>query len=365
MAKPYLLLTPGPLTTSQRVKEAMLSDWCTWDDDYLTLTTQIRQRLTALATENTPAFTTVLMQGSGTFGIESVFQTAIADDDHVLIVANGAYGARMGQICSAIGKRMTLHTIQPTEVAHAAIVAQLLDADASITHVAVVHCETTTGILNPIDAIGALCAQRGRILIVDAMSSFGGIPFDVETSHIDWLVSSSNKCLQGVPGFSFVVARRSVLVQCSGRARSLALDLFAQWTEMETKSGKWRFTSPTHTVHAFFAALEELAEEGGISARHKRYEMLNHTLVEGMIRFGFQPVIEANIRSPFITAFHYPSSHFSFTSFYNFLKQAGFVIYPGKLGDMDTFRIGTIGHMNVDDIVSLLKAVEVYVGGAQ
>ncbi|MDF7660700.1 2-aminoethylphosphonate--pyruvate transaminase [Erwiniaceae bacterium L1_54_6] len=355
----YLLLTPGPLTTSRTVKEAMLSDSCTWDDDYnLGVVQAIRQQLVSLAT-STAGYTSVLLQGSGSYAVEAVLGSVIGDTGKVLIVSNGAYGARMIEMASLMG--IAHHAYDCGEVARpdVAEIERILREDSSITHIAMVHCETTTGMLNPIAEVAALVQQFGKIYIVDAMSSFGGIPLDVAALNIDFLISSANKCIQGVPGFGFVIARQSELEKCKGRSRSLSLDLYAQWRCMEDNHGKWRFTSPTHTVLAFAQALKELVEEGGVAARHSRYRNNQQKLVAGMRQLGFETLLEDALHSPIITAFYSPKADtYRFADFYQRLKAQGFVIYPGKVSKSDCFRIGNIGEVYEADITGLLNAIE-------
>ncbi|MCU0560858.1 MAG: 2-aminoethylphosphonate--pyruvate transaminase [Desulfobacterales bacterium] len=354
---PYLLLTPGPLTTTASVKAVMMRDWCTWDEDYHRLVQAVRRDLTELATAE-PGFTTVLMQGSGTFGVEAALTTAVPREGKLLVLANGAYGRRMAQIAERAG--IPFRALESGETAPPDIdrVSAALQAEAAITHVAVVHCETTTGMLNPVEDIGRAVKSSGRVFIVDAMSSFGGIPLDAAAIGADYLVSSANKCIQGVPGFSFVVARRQELERTKGRARSLSLDLYDQWRTMEDRHGKWRFTSPTHVVRAFYQALQELAAEGGVAARHARYRQNRDALVAGMQAMGFAPLLPPAWRSPIITAFHSPAEPaYDFKRFYGRLKKQGFVIYPGNVTQLDTFRIGTIGDVHPADIERLLTAV--------
>jgi 2-aminoethylphosphonate-pyruvate transaminase len=356
-ANPYLLLTPGPLTTTAGVKAVMMRDWCTWDEDYNRLVQAIRGELTALATAE-PGYTSVLIQGSGTFGVEAAVTTAVPDTGKLLVLANGAYGRRIGQIAER--SRIPFRVVDSGELCppDPDETAAVLREDPSITHVAVVHCETTTGMLNPVAAIGRAVKSGGRCFIVDAMSSFGGIPLDAAAIGADYLISSANKCIQGVPGFAFVVARRQELEKTRGRARSLSLDLYDQWATMEAHQGKWRFTSPTHVVRAFFQALQELKAEGGIGARHARYRENHRLLADGMQALGFEPLLPAALRSPIITAFHRPADPaYDFRDFYDRLKTQGFVIYPGKVTERETFRIGTIGDVHPADIRRLLQAV--------
>jgi 2-aminoethylphosphonate-pyruvate transaminase len=356
---PYLLLTPGPLSTSLSVKEVMLRDWCTWDDDYNRDIVQIiRGKLVELATR-AEGYTSVLMQGSGTFVVEATVGTTIAADGKLLVLSNGAYGQRMARIAQVLAIDHTIIDSGELDAPDPQHVDKALAEDSAITHVAMVHGETATGMLNPIGAVGEVVRRWDRVFIVDAMSTFGGIPLDLDEIGVDFLVSSANKCIQGVPGFGFILARESALAECEGRARSLSLDVYDQWRVMEEGSGKWRFTSPTHTVRAFAQALIELEEEGGVEKRHERYEENHRVLIEGMERLGFPCFLSESNRSPIITAFHDPEeSTYDFKRFYTDLKSRGFVIYPGKVTEANTFRIGTIGHVFPSDIRLLIAAIE-------
>lgn len=357
----YLLLTPGPLSTTATVRAAMLQDSCTWDADYNQgVVEPIRRELVRLATgpEYESDYSAVLLQGSGSYVVESVLGSAIGADECLLIINNGAYGARMGEMARCLDLRHhELDCGETTRPEPAAIDAMLV-RHPEITHLAMVHCETTTGMLNPLEEVAELCQRRGIRLIVDAMSSFGGIPIDMGRLGIEFLISSANKCIQGVPGFGFVIARRAALMACAGRARSVSLDLHAQWQTMEQQGGKWRFTSPTHTVLAFAQALRELDEEGGIAARHQRYSENQRTLVDGMAALGFAPLLPEEWQSPIITAFYSPTHpDYRFADFYQRLKGQGFVIYPGKVSQADCFRIGNIGDVTPARVRDLLAAM--------
>ncbi|ABK18572.1 2-aminoethylphosphonate--pyruvate transaminase [Syntrophobacter fumaroxidans] len=355
---PYILLTPGPLSTSPTVKAVMMRDWCTWDRDYNAIVQDIRERLVALATAGA-GYTSVLMQGSGTFAVEAALGTALPHDGKLLVISNGHYGDRMALIAGYLGMRSAKLDFGETGRPDPDRVRDTIESDPAITHVAVVHCETTTGMLNPVEEIGRAVKSLGRVFIVDAMSSFGGIPMDIATLGADFLISSANKCIQGVPGFGFVIARRSELEQCAGRSRSLSLDLFQQWKEMETKGGKWRFTSPTHVVRAFAQALNELDDEGGVACRNARYRENRRILTAGMRALGFECLLPEALQSPIITSFLTPGRPgFNFNSLYQELKSRGFVIYPGKVSEADTFRIGTIGHVFPEDMHRLVKAAK-------
>ncbi len=358
-ANPYFLLTPGPLSTSQTVKAVMMRDWCTWDDDYnLDVVQDIRQQLVSLAT-TASGYTSVLMQGSGTFSVEATIGSVLPPRGRLLVLANGAYGKRLAMISNRLGIDTLVHNSGEIERPDLDRLESTLKKDRKISHVAVVHCETTTGMLNPIDELGKIIKAYGKIYIVDAMSSFGGIPLDMDALGIDFLVSSANKCIQGVPGFGFVLAKRNEIEKTKWYARSLSLDLFDQWKTMEDFPGKWRYTSPTHTVRAFQQALTELAEEGGVAQRNQRYQSNYEILVTGMSNLGFTCLLPANYRSPIITSFYNPDEPgYDFNTFYESLKSKGFVIYPGKVSVADTFRIGTIGHVFPGDIENLMEQVK-------
>jgi len=338
----------------------MMKDWCTWDDDYNLIVQSIRKRLTQLAApRNSSAYTTVLMQGSGTFSVEAVLTSAVGNNEKILILANGAYGLRMGRIAEQAGIAYEMCNFDETVVPDPGVIEQILKNTPAITHVAAVHCETTTGMVNPVEEIGKLATKYGKVFIIDAMSSFGGIPMDIEKLHCDFLISSANKCIQGVPGFGFIIASRAEIARLKGKARSYSLDLFDQWKTMDEGRGKWRFTSPTHVVRAFSRALEELDEEGGVEKRFIRYQTNHGLLVEGMQNLDFSCLLEPEKQSPIITAFHNPDDpQYQFPTFYEQLKSRGFVIYPGKVTNVDTFRIGTIGHLFPENIKQLIKAVQ-------
>ena len=355
--KNYKLLTPGPLTTTDTVKKEMLFDHCTWDDDYKQITQEIRKELLKLAHVSEEDYTVVLMQGSGTFGVESVLTSVIGEDEKLLIAANGAYGKRMASIAEHAKIDYVLYEENFDKVPDAGKIAEYLDEDAKITHVAMVHSETTSGILNDIESVAKVVKERGKTFIVDAMSSFGGVDIQVGEIGIDFIISSANKCIQGVPGFSFIICRRDKLMESKGKARSLSLDLYDQWETME-KDGKWRYTSPTHVVLAFRQALRELEEEGGIEKRQERYEKNNQILIENLAELGIRPYVGADVQGPIITTFYYPEHYnFSFQDMYQYIKERGYAIYPGKVTDADTFRIGNIGEIYPEDMVKVTAII--------
>jgi 2-aminoethylphosphonate-pyruvate transaminase len=338
----------------------MLRDWCTWDDDYnLGVVTPIREGLIALASKTRPQdYTAVLMQGSGTFSVEAMIGTSVPRDGRLLVLANGEYGNRLGRIAITLGIDTIVHDSGELAPPDLGKLDAELSSDPTITHVVCVHNETTTGMINPLEAIARIVKRHERIFLVDSMSAFGGMPLDVAELGIDFLVSSANKCIQGVPGFGFVIEKISELEKCKGHSRSVSLDLYEQWQGMEKGKGKWRFTSPTHVVRAFAQAMTELQEEGGVAARYARYSENQRRLVTGMESLGFGCVLPHSLHSPIITGFYNPESpDYDFMKFYELLKEKGFVIYPGKVTGIDSFRIGTIGHVFPEDIDRLIVAI--------
>ena len=353
-----LLFTPGPLTTSVTVKQAMLHDAGSWHFDFNARIKWIREQLLAIA-ELSPieGWEAVLLQGSGTYGVEAVFATCVPPEGKVCVLVNGAYGERMVLMLQHLQIPHTALRSPENELPDLMLLEQTLSSDPAISHVAAVHCETTTGILNPIEELGRVVKRHCCQFVVDAMSSFGAIPLDMESAGIDFLVSSANKCLEGVPGFCFVIARRDVLLANEKHARSLSLNLAEQLRGFD-RNGQFRYTPPTHVLLAFEQALKELEKEGGVAARERRYRHNHFVLVEGMKRLGFQPFLPPSVQSCIITAFHCPTdAQFEFGGFYQRLSEKGFIIYPGKISRANTFRIANIGHLFEADIRGLLAAV--------
>jgi 2-aminoethylphosphonate-pyruvate transaminase len=351
-----ILLTPGPLTTSLRTKSAMLRDWGSWDSNFNAVTARVRERLLAIV-NGAPTHVCVPMQGSGTFSIEAAVNTLVPRNGHVLVLVNGAYGQRMARLTAMMGrKRSTFETADGVPTT-AADVARALDADPSITHIGLIHCETSTGILNPLAEIADAVAVRGKSLIVDAMSSFGALPIDAARIPFDALIAASGKCVEGPPGMGFTFVRKSVLEQCAGNSTSLSLDLHDQWSYME-KTTQWRYTPPTHIVIALDAALEQFAEQGGQPARLARYTANYETLTAGMTEMGFKVFLDPKIQAPIIVTFHAPAdSRYAFKAFYDKVRDKGFVLYPGKLTQVETFRVGCIGAIGPDEMRHAVNAV--------
>ncbi len=359
MKRNQLLFTPGPLTTSQSVKEVMLQDVGSRDHAFINAVKDIRNGLLQLAhVSKEEGYECIIMQGSGTFGIESVISSLVGKNDILLILANGAYGERIAKM-SAI-HQLTHHVVrfEEDEIVTPEATEKFLQEHPEVTHVACIHSETTTGLFNPITAIGSVCKKHKKVFIVDAMSSFGGVEMDMKKMNIDFLISSSNKCIEGVPGFAFSLCKKTELEKAKGQARSLSLDMYEQWAGLEA-NGQFRFTPPTLSLMAFRQALQELEEEGGVPAREKRYKTNKSVLDKGMAELGFKQYLRPEIQGHIITSFLYPDDPaFNFENFYNKLNSRGFVIYPGKLGKTDAFRIGNIGHLFPEDVKALITAVK-------
>ena len=343
-----ILLTPGPLTTSLATKSAMLRDWGSWDAKFNAVTARVREKLLAIV-DGAETHVCVPMQGSGTFAVEAAMNTLVPRDGHVLVLINGAYGKRMAKLVEMMGRRTSTFETADDVPTTAQDVQRLLAQDPSITHVGLIHCETSTGILNPLPEIAAVVARQGRRLIVDAMSSFGALPIDARNTPFDALVAASGKCVEGPPGMGFVFVKKGLLEQSAGNSTSLALDLADQYAYME-KTTQWRFTPPTHVVVALDAALDQFVSEGGRAARYARYHANYPTLVDGMSKLGFRVFLDPAIQAPIIVTFHAPAdSRYTFADFYARVRDKGFVLYPGKLTQVETFRVGCIGAIGPDE----------------
>jgi 2-aminoethylphosphonate-pyruvate transaminase len=345
LGEPYLL-TPGPLTTSYAVKAAMLKDWGSWDSDFRAMTAALRRGLLDLLGEGGAEYDCVPLQGSGTYVVEAMLSSFVPRDGKVLVLANGAYGKRAVETLRYLDRAHTVIDKGDYRPPRGEEVAAALSADPDITHVLVIHCETSSGILNPLQEISDAVQAAGRMLLIDSMSAFGAVPLDPVVTPFEAMVSSANKCIEGVPGFGFVLARKPVLERAAGNSHSLSLDVHAQWAAME-KTGQWRFTPPTHAVAAFLEALKAHAAEGGVAGRGARYRENRDVLVAEMRALGFETLLEDRWLSPIIVTFFCPAHpKFSFEAFYEAMKTRGFIIYPGKLTVADSFRIGCIGQVD-------------------
>ncbi|MGR3617193.1 MAG: 2-aminoethylphosphonate--pyruvate transaminase [Paracoccaceae bacterium] len=345
LGEPFLL-TPGPLTTSYAVKEAMLRDWGSWDDDFRGMTQKMRAQLLDMLGEGSDEFDCVPMQGSGSFSVEAMLASFIPRDGKALVLANGAYGMRSAQTLAYLGREHVVLDKGDYLPPRGDEVAKILAEDPAITHVVTIHCETSSGILNPVEEISEATYAAGRKLLVDSMSAFGAIELKAADIRYEAMVSSANKCIEGVPGFGFIIARKSELELAKGNSHSLSLDIHAQWAHMN-KTGQWRFTPPTHVVAAFLEALRAHKEEGGVAGRGARYTRNRDVMVSGLRELGFETLLKDRWLSPIIVTFFCPADeNFVFDRFYQLMKEKGFIIYPGKLTIVDSFRVGCIGQMD-------------------
>jgi len=359
MDRDPILLTPGPLTTTLRTKLAMLKDWGSWDADFNAVTAQLRSRLLDIV-HGQDSHVVVPLQGSGTFSVEAAVATVVPPGDkggHVLVLDNGAYCKRAAKLTQMMGRRASLLAFAEDEPVSAAALNDRLGADASITHVILIHCETGTGVLNPLAAVAKVCESHGKGLIVDAMSSFGALPIDARSVRFDALVAASGKCLEGVPGMGFVFLRKAILDGCAGNSQSLAMDLHDQHVYME-KTSQWRFTPPTHVMVALAEAVALFVEEGGQPARLARYADNCRTLIDGLAALGLRPFLRPELQAPIIVTFHAPAdTRYEFKRFYAAAKARGFILYPGKLTQVETFRVGCIGAIGRNEMQQAVNAV--------
>ncbi|MBN8507494.1 MAG: 2-aminoethylphosphonate--pyruvate transaminase [Burkholderiales bacterium] len=356
MDRDRILLTPGPLTTTLRTKLAMLRDWGSWDADFNAITARLRQRLLDIV-DGHDSHVVVPLQGSGTFSVEAAVATLVPRDGHVLVPDNGAYCKRAARLTQMMGRKSTVLPFAEDQPVSAAAVDERLKTDPSITHVVLIHCETGTGVENPLAEVAAVCRRHGKGLIVDAMSSFAALPISARELQFDALIAASGKCLEGVPGMGFVFIRQAVLDGCAGNSQSLAMDLHDQQVYM-SKTGQWRFTPPTHVVAALDEAVTQFVEEGGQPARLARYADNCRTLVDGMARLGFKTFLKPEVQAPIIVTFHAPAHPaYDFKRFYAGAKRRGFILYPGKLTEVETFRVGCIGAIGRNEMSQAVNAV--------
>jgi 2-aminoethylphosphonate-pyruvate transaminase len=356
LANDPILLTPGPLTTALATRESMLRDWGSWDAAFNRITQTVCADLLEIV-HGRNNYVCVPLQGSGTFAVEAAIGTLVPRRGCVLVPNNGAYCARIVKILQRLGIAYVELALREDEPVGAAAIEEAFHAGSRITHVALVHLETSAGLLNPLDEIAEVCRRHGKSLIVDAMSSFGALPVDLRHGGIDALISASGKCLEGVPGMGFAIVRRALLEASAGQSPSLVLDLYDQYTYMQ-KTTQWRFTPPTHVVAALRAALDQFLAEGGQPARGARYARNCQTLIEGMRTLGFRPFLKAAVQAPVIVTFHAPDDPtWRFEDFYAAVRDAGYVLYPGKLTQVETFRVGCIGAIDANDMRNAVAAI--------
>jgi 2-aminoethylphosphonate-pyruvate transaminase len=357
MDRDKILLTPGPLTTTLRTKLAMLKDWGSWDADFNVVTARVRRSLLDII-HGSDSHVLVPLQGSGTFSVEAAVATLVPHGGHVLVLDNGAYCKRAARLTALMGRKASSLVFDEAQPVDAVQLDLALQQDRSVTHVVLIHCETGAGVRNPLQAVADVCQRFGVGLIVDAMSSFAALEIDARTTRFDALIAASGKCLEGVPGMGFVFIRKAVLPACAGRSQSLAMDLHDQYVYME-KTGQWRFTPPTHVVAALAEAIAQFEEEGGQPARLARYTHNCQTLVDGMRSLGFKPFLDPAMQAPIIVTFHAPTTPgYSFQAFYAAVRARGFLLYPGKLTQMETFRVGCIGAIDSHAITQAVHAIE-------
>jgi 2-aminoethylphosphonate-pyruvate transaminase len=356
MDRDKILLTPGPLTTTLRTKLAMLRDWGSWDGDFIAVTARVRASLLKII-HGEDTHVVVPLQGSGTFSVEAAVATLVPRDGHVLVLDNGAYCKRAARLATLMGRTCTVMGFDESTQVSAAALEDKLRADKTVTHVVMIHCETGAGVWNPLQEVADVCARHGKGLIVDAMSSFGALPIDARETRFDALIAASGKCLEGVPGMGFIFIRKAVIDACAGQSQSLAMDLHDQYTYME-RTGQWRFTPPTHVVVALAEAILQFEEEGGQPARLARYTKNYRTLIHGMSRLGFMPFLDPSVQAPIIVTFHAPGDpRYDFKTFYASARERGFLLYPGKLTQMETFRVGCIGAIGPNEMEQAVQAV--------
>ncbi|NVO07207.1 MAG: 2-aminoethylphosphonate--pyruvate transaminase [Rhodoferax sp.] len=356
MDRDKILLTPGPLTTTLRTKLAMLKDWGSWDADFNAVTARVRHSLLDII-HGSDSHVVVPLQGSGTFSVEAAVASLVPRDGHVLVLDNGAYCKRAAKLTTLMGRKATSLAFDEAQPVEALALETTLQKDPSITHVVMIHCETGAGVRNPLQAVADVCERHQVGLIVDAMSSFAALEIDARRTRFDALIAASGKCLEGVPGMGFVFIRKAVLAACEGRSQSLAMDLYDQYVYME-KTGQWRFTPPTHVVVALDQAIAQFEEEGGQPARLARYTRNYEALVAGMQALGFKPFLEPAVQAPIIVTFHAPAAPgYDFKTFYAAVRARGFLLYPGKLTQIETFRVGCIGAIGVPEIEQAVHAI--------
>ena len=351
-----ILLTPGPLTTAPETKEAMLHDWGSRDSDFVKMSQDVCARVLEIAGGD-GGYVCVPLQGSGTFGVEAMIGTFVPTNGKLLILVNGAYGHRMVRICGILNRPSVTYEVPENEIHDVGQLGSILEGDQTISHVALVHCETTSGILNPVSHLAEMVVRHGRHLLVDSVSGFGALPIDCASVGFEALAFSSNKCFEGVPGLAFVICRRDTLDVSAGNAHSLCLDLYDQWQSMGD-NGQWRFTPPTHVIAAFHKALLNHGVEGGVQQRFNRYSTNCKLLVDGMRKLGFETLLPDHLQAPIIVTFYLPADpQFDFNTFYEGLRARGYIIYPGKLAEADSFRMGCIGHLDASNMEGALTAV--------
>jgi len=354
--KPMILLNPGPANTTETVKRAMTRpDICPREREFGELMSWVRDALTRVVHAG-DTYTTVLLGGSGTAGVEAAISSAVPTEGRLLVIDNGAYGARVAQIAAAYGIAHDVESFGVGGFPDLDRIAKRLQ-ERRYTQLAVIHHETSTGVLNPVEAIGELCKRANVEMIVDAMSSYAGIPIDIERMGADFLVASSNKCIQGMAGLSFVICRRERLDRMQpivGRSFYLGLSGHHRFFERDRQM---QFTPPVQVVYALEQALKEYFAEGGEN-RHRRYVTNWEILDGGMTALGFRKLLPEAILSRILTCYIEPDHpRYAFDAMHDSLYQKGFTIYPGKGAARATFRLANMGNVCADDMRAFLQAM--------
>lgn len=354
-----VLLTPGPLTTSTRTRRAATVDLGSWDREFNELTADVCERLVRAAGASRD-LVCVPLQGSGTFSVEAAVRTLVPLGSTLVVLVNGAYGQRIATMAEQAGRKVVVFESAWSSAPDPTALADLLDRHPDASHVALVHCETSTGLLNPIAELADVAHAAGRRVVVDAMSSFGVLDPGVDHPAVDAVIAASGKCLEGLPGMGFVLLPPDVLDASAGNCDSLSLDLVDQRRYMD-RTGQWRYTPPTHVVAALREALVQYEEEGGAPARLARYSANSEALCTGMDAMAFRRYLSPELRTPIIHTFLAPAHpNWSFGELYERVRERGYILYPGKLTTEETFRVGCIGAITPD----VLTAAATAIGGA-
>jgi 2-aminoethylphosphonate-pyruvate transaminase len=355
-----ILLNPGPVTTADAIKAALLvPDICPREQDFGAVIAAVRRKLLMVADADPNSHSAVLIGGPGTAAMESAIGSLVPANGRLMIIDNGAYGQRAAEIAAALAIPFDVWHLPWTERPPLDQLRARLDRSGPFTHLFWVHHETTTGLLNPLRSICRLCAERGIVSIVDAMSSLGGLPLSLRNDGIDFVISSANKCLEGMPGISFVIGPTALIADSVSIGRTYALNLWRHWSAQE-KTAQFPFTPPVQVLYVLDQALDHALIET-IAARAARYHACYRVMLDGMISLGFEPLLPRELHSGLLTAFRLPSwTGFSFIDFHDFLYARGITLYPGKLPGVETFRVANIGALSADDLQTFVDAARMY-----
>lgn len=349
-----ILLNPGPATTTDSVKRALVvADICPREEEFAAVVREVRESLVSIAGGGAE-HVAVLFAGSGTAVMDAAINSVVPPKRKIAVIINGAYGQRMAAIARAYGIACVELAFPWGRRIDLATIERALRADPDIACVAVVHHETTTGILNPVERVGELCAELGRTVIVDAISSLGGRPIDLAATKIDFLLGTSNKCLQGMPGLSFAICRRSALERLKDRPkRAFYLDLYSQYAGLQG-TGEFPYTPPVQVVYALRQAIAEFEREGA-AARHRRYAESYRTLKDGLKALGFRLLLETDESGILLTVHEPADERYDFQRMHDWFYARGFTIYPGKLTGARTFRLSVMGAIDASDVRAFLR----------